>query len=105
MLRTGDIVRIAAVQVATRKFLLVELDERAFGDSPLVKRLLLLFGAVAPDDARGLGEQRNLGDPLPQAGVTYPVRCLRVVLLRGARSVHLRELLNEKRPGRAVRWR
>ncbi len=47
---TSDVVRVGSVEVAVGKFLLVEFDELAGGDSLVLEGLDLLLGPVDPDD-------------------------------------------------------
>src|SRR6185369_17755433 len=64
LLGAGDVVGVAAVEVAVGQLLRVELDEDGFGDALVEERLAFGGGAVAPVDPGGHGLLGDLVDPL-----------------------------------------
>jgi len=64
LLGAGDVVGIAAVQVAARKLVLIERDEDATGDSLADQFLLFLRAAVEDADVLRAGIVGTLGHPL-----------------------------------------
>ncbi len=64
---TSDIVRVGSVEVAVGKFLLVEFDELAGGDSLVLEGLDLLLGPVDPDNFVRLEEVDSVLYPVQNA--------------------------------------
>src|SRR5690606_15901261 len=69
VLHPRHVVRVRAVEVATRPLLLVELDQDPLVECLLGEAGLLLLAAVAPDDPVRLAELGRLLDPLQEMRV------------------------------------
>jgi hypothetical protein len=76
ILHARDVARMRAREVAVRTQLLVQLDEGTGAHQLRAQAVVLSLRAIAPDDALGLGEPRDLGNPLAQAAVAYPRRSI-----------------------------
>ena len=79
MFDARDIVRIGAVQPASRMGFRIEAEQAAVGLHSRQQRLVFGVAAVAPVEAVGPGERRHLGDPLVEGGqpAARRRRCLR----------------------------
>ena len=69
----GDVAGVGVRPVAARPALIRQRDEHALVDEELAEALVLLLGAITPLDLGGLGELRDLLDPVVQPPV--PSRC------------------------------